>query len=113
MAANVKVTQRMLGARSTAATAVGSRPKLNTIRTRTVKTAAERIAVRERNSMSKSLRARRQACRSVSATRDRLPVCGGDPIDAASRPRLEPHEPARAHERHVRRQLGSFFDVVR
>src|SRR5438034_5118516 len=63
IAAKVKVTHKMLGARSTLETAVGSRPKLNTTSTSTTKTAAERIAVRERNSTSRSLEATAQAWR--------------------------------------------------
>src|SRR6266566_2145133 len=113
IAAKVNVTHKMLGARSTAATAVGSRTKLKTISTRTVNTTAERIAVRERNSTSRSLRARRQAWRNTSATGHCPPVGGGDlggPTPAAGR---ELHEPAPSHERDVGRELGSFLDVVR
>src|SRR5882762_4222079 len=113
IAANVNVTHRMLGARSTAATAVGSRPKLKTINTSTVNTTAERIAVRERNSISRSLRARRQAWRHTSATGHRAAIVVRDRRGAASRPRRELHEPSGPHERHVGGELRSLFDVVR
>src|SRR2546426_417294 len=73
IAAKVNVTHRMLGARSIAATAVGSRPKLNTMRTSAVNTTAERIAVRVRNSSTRSLRASVHAWRSVSTTGPRPP----------------------------------------
>src|SRR5256886_3091312 len=43
MAANVKVTQRIVGARSRADTAVGSRPKLNTVSTRAVDRKSTRL----------------------------------------------------------------------
>src|SRR2546425_12193189 len=48
-------------------TAVGSRPKLNTVSTRAVNTSADTMAVRVRNSSTRSLRATLHACRSRSA----------------------------------------------
>src|SRR3989442_7565101 len=48
-------------------TAVGSRPKLNTVSTRAVNTTADTMAVRVRNSSTRSLRATLHACRSRSA----------------------------------------------
>src|SRR5437899_11606365 len=63
IAAKVKVTRRMLGASTRLETAVGSRPKLNTIKTRTTNTTADRIPVRERNSTSRSFDAAAQAWR--------------------------------------------------
>src|SRR6266850_4908125 len=113
MAANVNVTQRILGARSTAATAVGSRPKLNTSKTSTVNTTAERIAVRDRNSTSRSLRTTCHAWRRMSATGHRPAVRVGDLGRAAPAAGREVHEAARPHERHVGRELGPLFDVVR
>src|SRR5258706_6993805 len=112
MAAKVNVTHRMLGARSTAATAVGSRPKLKIIKTSTVNTTADRIAVRERNSTSRSLRARRQAWRNTSATRHRAAIGVGDLGGAAAMARCDLYEAAFPHERDVGRQLRSLFDVV-
>src|SRR5205823_257556 len=93
MAANVKVTQRMLGARSIVATAVGSRPKLNTVRTRAVNTTAESRAVRVRNSSTRSLRATTHACPSNSRIRHGLPVRLGDLRRAARPSRCQLHEP--------------------
>src|ERR1700694_3346972 len=115
IAAKVNVTQRMLGARSTAATAVGSRPKLNTTSTSTTNTAAERIAVRERNSTNRSLRATRHACRNQSATAasDGIAIRRRDLVRAAPGPGREMHEPPRSHEGDVRREFRSLFDVVR
>src|SRR2546430_8127400 len=78
MAANVKVTQRMLGARSIVATAVGSRPKLNTVRTSAVNTTAESRAVRVRNSSTRSLRATVHACPRSSRIGYRSAVGRGD-----------------------------------
>src|SRR5260370_1156299 len=57
----------MLGARRSAGTAVGSRPKLNTVSTRAVNTAADRTAVRVRNSSTRPLRATTPAPSSSSA----------------------------------------------
>src|SRR6266513_5169970 len=113
MAANVKVTQRMLGARSIVGTAVGSRPKLNTVRTSAVNTTAERIAVRVRNSSSKSLRATTQASFSRSSTGDRLAVRLGDLRARATCPGTELQEPAAVLERDIGRQLHAFVHVVR
>src|SRR5258705_4130188 len=103
----------MLGARSTAATAVGSRLKLNTRSTRIVNTTAERIAVRERNSTRRSLRASSQAWRHTSPTGHRPAAGVGDLGGAASLAGCELHEAPRSHERDVGRELGSLFDVVR
>src|SRR2546425_4064249 len=87
MAANVKVTQRIVGARSRADTAVGSRPKLNTVSTSAVNTTAETMAVRVRNSSSRSLRATAHACRNSSAIGHGAPVgCG----DLGGAPRFPP-----------------------
>src|SRR5690349_13053764 len=113
MAANVKVTQRMLGARSIVATAVGSRPKLNTVRTRAVNTTAESKAVRVRNSSTKSLRATVQACPSSSRIGRGPPVRLGDLRRASGSPRRQLHQPPLPLERHVRGELDTLVDVVR
>src|SRR5439155_1685887 len=78
IAAKLNVTHRMLGARSIVATAVGSRPKLNTVSTSAVNTTADSTAVRVRNSRSRSLRAIVQAWRRVSPT-SRPPHSPGSP----------------------------------
>src|ERR1700747_3143532 len=100
----------MLGARASVETAVGSRPKLNTVRTRAVNTSAETIAVRDRNSSVRSLRAMVHACRHNSrmqpprlSYRPTVRVC--DFRGPASTPGLVLHEPAAHLERDVRRQL--------
>src|SRR5438270_628339 len=113
MAANVKVTQRMLGARSIVATAVGSRPKLNTVRTRAVNTTAESRAVRVRNSSSRSLRATVQACASRSRIGHGPAVRLRDLARPPSTARGHLHEPPVPLERHVRRELDTLVDVVR
>src|SRR5712664_807530 len=101
----------MLGARSTLETAVGSRPKLNTTSTSTTKTATERIAVRERNSTSRSLDATAQACRSRLG--DRIAIVLAHLLRTAPGARGKVHEPARAHERDVRGEPRAFLHVVR
>src|SRR2546425_12136516 len=99
MAANVKVTQRIVGARSRVDTAVGSRPKLNTVSTRAVNTTAETMAVRVRNSSSRSLRATAHACRNSSAIGHGAPVGCGDLGGGARSARRGVHEPPPALER--------------
>src|SRR5204862_220948 len=84
----------MLGARSTLETAVGSRPKLNTTSTRTTNTAAERIAVRDRNSTRRSLAATVQLWRRSSG--NRMAILLAHLRRPATRPRRDVHEPARA-----------------
>src|SRR2546423_2002467 len=111
IAANVKVTQRMLGARSIVETAVGSRPKLNTMSTSTTKTTAERIAVRERNSINRSLDATVQASRTPLS--NGIAILLAHLLRPASGARREMDEPAGAHECDVGRELRPFFDVVR
>src|SRR5438552_2574917 len=103
----------MLGARSIVGTAVGSRPKLNTVSTNAVNTTAERIAVRVRNSSNKSLRATTQASFSRSSTGDRLAVRLGDLRARTPGPGAQLHEPAAMLERDVGRQLNAFVHVVR
>src|SRR2546430_5800466 len=93
MAANVKVTQRMLGARSIVATAVGSRPKLNTVRTSAVNTTAESRAVRVRNSSTRSLRATVHACPRSSRIGYRSAVGRGDLGGAPRPPPRHLHQP--------------------
>src|SRR2546427_11068650 len=100
----------MLGARSTLEIAVGSRPKLNTTSTSTTKTAAERIAVRERNSTSRSLDATAQAWRSRSG--DRIAIILGHLRRPARAAGGEMHEPAGAHECDLGREARTFFSVV-
>src|SRR5437867_8904210 len=109
----------MLGARSIVATAVGSRPKLNTVRTSAVNTTADSTAVRVRNSRSRSLRAIVQACRSVLPTGrpprpprpprpshpDRSPVRLRDLGGAVRSARGEVHEAAAPLERHIGGEL--------
>src|SRR6266516_854287 len=110
IAAKVKVTHKMLGARSTLETAVGSRPKLNTTSTRTTNTAAERIAVRDRNSTRRSLAATVQLWRRSSG--NRIAILLAHLRRPATRPRREMHEPARAHERDVGREARALLDIV-
>src|SRR3989442_8343668 len=113
IAAKVNVTHRMLGARSIAATAVGSRPKLNTMRTSAVNTTAERIAVRVRNSSTRSLRASVHAWRSVSPTGHRPPVLFGHGAGRAAAARRQGHEPAALLKRDVGGELDALVHVVR
>src|SRR3989442_1867787 len=113
IAAKVNVTHRMLGARSIAATAVGSRPKLNTIRTSAANTTAERIAVRVRNSSTRSLRASVHAWRSVSPTDHRPPVLCGHRTGRADPARRKGHEPAALLKRDVGGELDALVHVVR
>src|SRR5437879_13089118 len=104
MAAKVKVTQRIVGPRSITDTAVGSRPKLNTVSTRAVNTTADTMAVRVRNSSSRSLRATVHACLSQSPTgfSESPTVLVGDLRRPAPAARRELHEPAAPLERHIR-----------
>src|SRR5258705_12790723 len=97
----------MLGTSTTLETAVGSRPKLNTISTSTTNTAADRIPVRERNSTSRSLDATVQAWRSRSG--DRIAILLRDLLRATSGARRAMDQTARAHERDDRRELRSPF----
>src|SRR2546426_8998594 len=113
IAAKVNVTHRMLGARSIAATAVGSRPKLNTMRTSAVKTTAERIAVRVRNSSTRSLRASVHAWRNVSPTGHRPPVLLDHRAGRAGAARRQGHEPAPLLKRDVGGELDALAHVVR
>src|SRR5881296_1836589 len=101
----------MLGARSTLETAVGSRPKLNTTSTSTTNTAAARIAVRDRNSTSKSFAATVQPWRTTSG--NRIPILLAHLLGIATGARREVHEPARTHERDVGRESRALLDVVR
>src|SRR2546425_3263819 len=98
MPAKLKVTHRMLGAIVSVGTAVGSRPKLKTTRTKAVNTAAEMMAVRERNSSSRSLRAMAHTCRSSSATGYRPAVGLGDLAGPARAARRNLHEAAAVQE---------------
>src|SRR3989442_15724875 len=107
MAANVKVTQRIVGARSRADTAVGSRPKLNTVSTRAVNTTAETMAVRVRNSSSRSLRATAHACRNSSGIGHGAPVGCGDLGGAARSPRRQGDETPAALEPGVGGGVGA------
>src|SRR5258706_585693 len=100
----------MLGTSTTLETAVGSRPKLNTISTSTTNTAADRIPVRERNSTSRSLAATVQAWRSRSG--DRTAILLRNLLRSTAGARREMDEAAGAHEGDVRRELRSLFDVV-
>src|SRR2546423_5865033 len=113
MAANVNVTQRMLGARSIVATAVGSRPKLNTVRTSAVNTTAESRAVRVRNSRTRSLRATVHAWPSSSRIGHRPPVRRGDLGGAPLPAPCQMHEPPLPLKRHVRGELDTLVHVVR
>src|SRR6266705_3897563 len=113
MAAKVYVTQRMPGARSSTAVAVGSRPKLNTISTSTVKTSVETNAVRLRSSITRSLRASAHAWRSRSDMTHRPPVRCGDLRCPATPPRRVLHELAAHLERDLGGELGPLLYVVR
>src|SRR5258708_26535444 len=110
IAASVKVTHKRLGARSTLETAVGSCPNWNTTNTRTTKTATERIAVRERNSTSRSLDATVQACR--RSLGDRIAIVLAHLLGTSPGARGEMREPAHAHKGHVGRELRTLIDVV-
>src|SRR5690349_15115927 len=117
MAANVNVTHKMLGARSIVATAVGSRPKLNTVSTSAVNTTAEISAVRVRNSSRRSLRATVQACARTSrigtAATHGPPVRLGDLVCAAVAPRRVGHEPTPPLKGDVGGELDALVHVVR
>src|SRR2546425_10038516 len=103
-------------------TAVGSRPKLNTVSTRAVNTSADTMAVRVRNSSTRSLRATLHACRSRSAIgppspspppfRHRTTILPGDlgGAPAAAPPAL--NEPAASLERPHARELHALVHVV-
>src|SRR5881397_2292841 len=117
IAANVNVTHRMVGARSMVGTAVGSRPKLNTVRTSAVNTTAETRAVRVRNSSTRSFLATIHACAISSPTGPRAPNrppvrlrdVGGPPPCA----RRKVDEAAAPLERDIGRELDSLVHVVR
>src|SRR5439155_1127160 len=113
IAANVNVTHRMVGARSMVGTAVGSRPKLNTVRTSAVNTTVETIAVRVRNSSSRSFRATVHAWANSSSIGHRPPVRLRDSGGFPPAPRREVNEPAVPLERHVGSELDPLVDVVR
>src|SRR5260370_7201305 len=103
----------MLGARTSAGTAVGSRPKLNTVSTRAVNTAADSTAVRVRNSSTRSLRATTHAAHSSSAIDHGAPIGLGDLAGPARAARRELDEPPTALERDVRRELDALVHIVR
>src|SRR5687767_7051260 len=99
----------MLGARSIARAAVGSRANVNTSRTRITNITAETIAVRERNSITRSFDATAQACRPTSG--NRIAVLLTHLLRPAAGARGEVDEPSGAHEGDVGRQSGAFFDI--
>src|ERR1041384_7207053 len=101
----------MLGARSRLEIAVGSRPKVNTTSTSTTKTAAERIAVRERNSTSRSLEATAQAWR--RSLGDRIAVVLAHLFRPAPGPRGQMHKSPGAHEGDVCSEPRALLHVVR
>src|ERR1041384_3787335 len=111
VAANASVTHSTLGARSIDETAVGSWEKLNTSSTRITNATAETIAVRERDSTSRSLRATTQAWRRSS--RNGMAIILRDLARVATGARREMHEPSTAHEGNVGGELRAFFHVVR
>src|SRR3989442_366334 len=100
-------------------TAVGSRPKLNTVSTRAVNTTADTMAVRVRNSSTSSLRATLHACRSRSAIgppspspfRHHTTVLLGDLGGAAAAARRELNEPAAPLEGHHAGELDALVHV--
>src|SRR6266496_615344 len=100
----------MLGARSKLETAVGSWPNWNTTNTCTTKTATETIAVRERNSTSRSFDATAHAWRSRSG--DRIAIILRHLRRPARAAWGEMHEAAGAHECDLGRESRSFFHVV-
>src|SRR5690348_11117512 len=102
----------MLGARSSAETAVGSRPKLNTVSTRTVNTTADTIAVRVRNSSTRSLRATAHACPSSSRMGHDPPVRLRDLCRTAPTARREVHEATAPLKRHVGGELDALVHIV-
>src|SRR5882672_12273103 len=109
IAAKVKVTHKMLGARSTLETAVGSWPNWNTTNTSTTKTATERIAVRERNSTSRSLEATVQAWR--RSLGDRIAIVLAHLLGTSPGAGGKLHESPGAHERDVRGEPRPFLHV--
>src|SRR5436190_1182223 len=112
IAAKVNVNHRTVGARSRVGTAVGSRPKLNSVRTSAVNTTAETSAVRVRSSSTRSLRATAQAWRSSSAIAHRPSIGVGDLRHIASTARREMDDAAAPLESHVRRELDPFVHVM-
>src|SRR5438128_3330701 len=112
MPAKLNVTHRMLGAIVSVGMAVGSRPKLKTTSTRAVNTAADRIAVRVRNSSSRSFRAMAHACRTKSDTGYRPAVSCGDLGGPPRAARRDLDEAAAVLEGDLGRELHSLLDVV-
>src|SRR3954454_4479891 len=110
IAASANVTHSTLGARSTAASAVGSRAKLNTTSTSAANTTAERIAVRLRSSARTSLPAMTSASLSQSGTDQHL-VAGKE---VAERPgqRLVARPSPVHHHGDPRRSLPGFGELV-
>src|SRR5436309_897645 len=111
---NVKIPQSTPGARSTDATAVGSHAKKKITMPSSANTAAEKNAVRVRNSIARSLRAIRSAAeRVLGAIRHVLAigreVAGG--IDGLTR--LDAHERALAHDCRVCRKRESVGYLMR
>src|SRR5690242_12869121 len=102
----------MLGARSMADTAEGSRPKLKTDSTSAVNTMAESSAVRLRNSRRRSFFATSQACRHVSDMGHHPAVLDCDLGRRPLAPRRAGDEPARFEKSDVGREPGALFHVV-
>src|SRR5205809_6777552 len=105
----------MVGARSIVGTAVGSRPKLNTVSTRAVNTSADTMAVRVRNSSSRSLRATLHTWLSQSPTArsESPPLLVADLGRPAPAARREVPEPSAPLQRHTGGQRNALVHVVR
>src|ERR671933_2592332 len=110
---NVKMTQSTPGAKSTAATDVGSHAKKKMTIASSAKTTAEKNAVRVRNSIARSLRAMSSATSIVlGIAHYQLAVR----VDVRSRldrrSLLAAHEPPALHDGRVGRERESLLQVV-
>src|SRR5688572_22964293 len=102
IAARANVTHNTLGARSTAASAVGSRAKLKITRTRAAKTTADTSAVRLLSSARMSLAAIARASRTDSGT-DQPVIAGQKRVEVALAPLVADPLAVRQH-RHPGRE---------
>src|SRR5262249_7972566 len=111
-AAKLKVTQRMLGARSRAAMAVGARPYSNTTSTSAGDTRASINAARGRGSAWRSLRVTSHACRTRSATGHDPAKVGRQGGGITTCERSVSGKAPISHERDLGRELRAFVHVV-
>src|SRR5690242_13963814 len=104
--AKVKMTHSTPGARSIAATDVGSHAKKKITIASTANTTAEKNAVRVLNSIARSLRAMSSAAeKRLGSTRHQLSIGRRVLGRVEHRARLVAHEAPVAHNRGVRREL--------